>query len=72
MDALQKGRFRNIYLIYRYHVASPGAHAGAPLQRLLKSFNNDVGADRCVRPWILNVLIFFLYYTKYQVSAVES
>src|SRR6056297_2663821 len=66
-----KRAFSRIFLEKSYPVASPGAHAGAPLQKLLKLFATDVGEDLCVLPVKINVLIFFGYDSKNHVFAVK-
>jgi len=70
-DSTAKRAFSRIFLEKSYPVASPGAHAGAPLQKLLKLFATDVGEDLCVLPVKINVLIFFEYDSKNHVFAVQ-
>src|SRR6056297_2345628 len=67
-----KMTFSRIFLEKSYPVASPGAHAGAPLQKLLKRFATDVGENLCVLPVKINVLIFFGYDSKNHVFSVQS
>jgi len=71
-DSTAKRVFSRIFLEKSYPVASPGAHAGAPLQKLLKRFATDVGENLCVLPVKINVLIFFGYDSKNHVFSVQS